>query len=79
MISVCIYLQQQINQMAHKQTYRVITSRKQDGSLAATSEISEDMFKWVAMNHASEMLRQEDVFEVTIKKNNDAFPANTQV
>jgi hypothetical protein len=65
--------------MSHKQTYRVITSRKQDGSLAATSEVSEDMFKWVAVNHASEMLRQADVYEVTIKKNNYAFPADTEI
>lgn len=65
--------------MSHKKTYRVITSRKQEGSLAATSEVSDDMFKYVAIHHASEMLRQEDVFEVTIKKNNDAFPADTEV
>ena len=65
--------------MASKQTYRVITSRKQEGSLAATSEVSDDMFKYVAIHHASEMLRQEDVYEVTIKKNNDAFPANDQI
>lgn len=65
--------------MSHKKTYRVITSRKQEGSLAATSEVSDDMFKYVAVHHASEMLRQEDVFEVTIKKNNDAFPADTEV
>ena len=66
--------------MSHKQTYRVITSRKQEGSLAATSDVSEDFAKrWQAWFYAASRLNDHSVFEVTIKKNNDAFPANDQI
>lgn len=55
--------------MNKKATYRVISSSRQDGSLAATSEVSHDMFKWASMKFAGEMLKRKDVFEVVIKKN----------
>jgi len=57
--------------MASKQTYRVVTTKKQEGSLAATSHVSDEMWKHDAINSLYRIFREDaSVVEVTIKKTN---------
>lgn len=51
-----------------KQTYILIITKQQEGSLAATSSVSDEMHKCDALMVAGKRLNEPDVCEIRIKK-----------
>lgn len=62
-----------------KQSYILIVTKRQEGSLAATSSVSDEIWKEDALRAARWALNEPEVTEITIKKVKDAILTDTEI